>query len=77
MNENEKNDKVVEENPPVPAPTPNTEPKTEGIDAQEEHDEVAKVLALPEEDRSGLKDGQALPAEDFAGFATDDVEVTE
>ena len=76
MNENkdENKDEVVVEAPSVPEPTPNTEPATGGIDAQAEHDEVEAALAREDDGHGpGFDDESELPAEDFQGFASDDV----
>ena len=61
------------ETPPV---TPNTEPTPEGWEPHDDED-VDAALGRETEDGPGFGDESQLPAEDFDGFATDDVEVSE
>lgn len=60
----------------TPEPTPNTDPVPEGFEPHDDED-VPAALERETQDGSGFEDESELPDEDFAGFATDDVEVSE
>lgn len=58
--------------PPV---TPNTDPAPE--DSEPHDEDVDAALGRETEDGPGFGDESQLPAEDFDGFASEDVEVSE
>lgn len=60
----------------TPAVTPNTDPEPE-FDGFHDEEDVDAALGRETEDGPGFGDESQLPDEDFDGFATDDVEVTE
>lgn len=59
-----------------PEVTPNTDPAPEDSEPHDDED-VDAALGRETEDGPGFGDESQLPPEDFAGFAGEDVEVTE
>lgn len=82
QNQNPEPTPVVEPTEAQPTPAPELEqsdPVPAGVDVAESHDEedVPEALKRETQDGPGFNDVHELPAPDFDGFPTDDVETEE